>query len=124
MLSPNSSTDVPRTFSIDLDVPPVDCLVQLSRIAEQATLEVSGEIDIHTVDALVDALAATSGNGIERLVVDLDGVAFIGASGLNALVAAHLAHRDAGKELRIRTTVPTTLRLFSLTGLDDLMVPA
>jgi anti-anti-sigma factor len=124
MLSPNSSPDVPRTFTIDLDVLPIDCLVQLSHLAEQATLEVSGEIDIHTVDALVDALAATTGNGIERLVVDLDGVAFIGASGLNALVAAHAAHRDAGKEMRIRTTVPSTLRLISLTGLDELMAPA
>ena len=124
MLSPTPPYDRPRTFAIDLDVKPIDCTVALHHLAPDATLEVSGEIDISTVHSLAEALEATAGNGVQRLVVDLDGVAFIGATGLNALVSAQAAHRDVGKDLRVRTTVPSTLRLISLTGLDGLMVSA
>jgi anti-sigma B factor antagonist len=99
-------------------------MVVLHDLDSDATLEVSGEIDITTVDSLSKALEGTVSNGADRLVVDLDGVAFIGASGLNALVAAHTAHRDAGKVMHVQTTRPSTLRLITGTGLDHLLLPA
>jgi anti-sigma B factor antagonist len=122
MGSPPPDYDSP--LGLDLEIPPVDCTVVLHHRRSDATLEVSGEVDITTVHTLAHALEATADNGVRRLVVDLDGVGFIGATGLNALVSAHAAHRDAGKDLHVSTTRASTLRLFTATGLDHLLLPA
>ena len=84
---------------------------------DHAIATVAGEIDISTVTQLRDRLfelAASSRN----LVIDLDQVTFIDATGLNAL--AGTANRAAAHRgtLHVVCSRPKILKLFRLTGLD------
>ena len=54
------------------------------------------------------------------LVVDLDRVSFIDSTALGVLIAARKRMRRDGRAFRIVATNPTILRIFTITGLDDL----
>jgi anti-sigma B factor antagonist len=97
------------------------CTVQTHHRASHTVLQVSGEIDLHSVDSLNRAFAEMNGASHGRVVVDIEHVAFIGAAGLNALVAAHSLCRRAGGHLEVRTTSPMTIRLLKVTGLTHLL---
>ena len=99
------------------------CRVTLLQDDDQASLIVGGEIDIHTVQTLRDALREATILCV-RVLVDLNSVTFIGAAGLGALVGADQACRLAGGRVQVRTTNPFTLRLLTLTGLRHLTTPA
>jgi anti-sigma B factor antagonist len=117
----NPSRDVSVRAPLAPDPALNKCSVRTRRGPSHTTLKVTGEIDIHTVDSLQGALAKLNGSSHGRVVVDIDNVAFLGASALNALVAGHVACQEAGGQLEVRTTRPAALRLFSLTGLTHLL---
>jgi anti-anti-sigma factor len=89
----------------------------------QALIIVGGEIDLHTVQRLRDALHEATAV-CAHVLVDLDNVTFIGAAGLDALVGANAGCQSSGCRLRVVTTNPFSLRLMSLTGLGHLTMSA
>jgi anti-anti-sigma factor len=89
--------------------------------ASHTVLKVHGEIDIHTVAPLRQAVGALDGASHGRVVVDFEEVGFFGATGLNTLVAAHARCRAAGGRLEVRTSQSRARRLFRLTGLGYLL---
>jgi anti-anti-sigma factor len=99
------------------------CRVTLLRDDDQALLIVGGEIDIHTVQTLRDALREATILRV-RVLVDLDNVTFIGAAGFDALVAANRVCQSAGGRLQVVTTNRFTLRLLSLAELSHLAAGA
>jgi anti-anti-sigma factor len=99
------------------------CRVTLLRDDDQALLIVGGEIDIHTVQTLRDALRqATLLRG--RILVDLDNVTFIGAAGFDALAATNRVCQSAAGRLQVVTTNRFTLRFLSLVELKHLAAEA
>lgn len=87
-------------------------------------VRVGGEIDLATVPALRDALAAAQARhraeGLNGPVaVDVSDVRFIDASGLGVLVAAARRGREGGGDLVLRDPSPRMYRLLELTGLFD-----
>ena len=99
------------------------CRVTLLFSDRQALLVVSGDIDLDTVQTLRDALRSATMSSV-HVLVDLDNVTFIGASGLDALVAANRGCQSGGCRLQVVTTNPFTLKLLALTGLTHLTLPA
>lgn len=85
-----------------------------------AVVVVKGEIDAHTAPALKERLIGLVGDGIDRLVVDLRGVAFIESVGLGVLVAARKRLRPSDKSLCLVLDPAQTVvrRTFEITGLD------
>ncbi|MEW2287800.1 STAS domain-containing protein [Streptomyces sp. NPDC047841] len=81
---------------------------------------VAGEIDHHTGDALRQALDAfrTPRPGV---VVDLHRVTFIDSSGINILIAAHLALREADGWLRLAAPGESVMRTLNIVGVDTLI---
>ena len=86
----------------------------------------SGEIDIATAPELARQLdLAIDGNPGERIDVDFAGVTFIDSSGLGVLVAAQRRARAAGGDVAVTNLRPNLRTVFSLTGLDKvLLAPA
>lgn len=101
-----------------------DVRVAVERQGPDVTLTVIGEIDLATVEEVssrLTRLANGAGGDAERIVVDLSGVGFMGASGLSALVTAEQALRRRGSTLRVRAPQRVVAHLFELTGLDHFL---
>ena len=82
---------------------------------------VRGEVDISTVGALDDALAAQLDGGAASIVVDFLGVTFLDSTGLSALVRAHRRCADAGGRFALVMDEAKLVNLLTITGLDRLL---
>lgn len=83
-------------------------------------VSVLGEVDVATAPALREALDAAVDGGSDPLVVDLSAVTFIDSTGLGVLIGARKRCIDAGRELRVVVSEPRILKVFEITGLNDL----
>lgn len=87
-----------------------------------ATLEVSGEVDIAVAaDFVAAALACMAEPGATTLRVDLAAVTFLDSSGLGGLVQVRNAAQEQGKSLVIANVVPSVMKVFTITGLADVL---
>jgi anti-sigma B factor antagonist len=77
----------------------------------------TGEIDMLTADRLRETLIAQMNSSSELLVVDLDGVGFLGSMGLTALALAQRVALERGVELRVVANSRATLRPLQITGM-------
>jgi anti-anti-sigma factor len=82
-----------------------------------AVVEVSGEVDLATIDQVEEVLAEVVGTG-GRVVVDLSGCDFIDSSGLRTLVTARSAAEESGGSLALVTQDAGILRVLSVAALD------
>jgi anti-anti-sigma factor len=82
-----------------------------------------GDQDIATDDALCRALAHAISLDDAALVIDLSEVEFMGLSTLAVIVRARTLLRTWSRSLTVRSPSPSTRRLISICGLDDLLGP-
>jgi anti-sigma B factor antagonist len=90
----------------------------------RVTVEVVGEVDHFTAPLLSACLDThVARGGLRELVVDMDGVTFLGAAGLAILARADLRCRERGARFRVRpqgrAAVRRPLELAGLTHLLD-----
>jgi anti-sigma B factor antagonist len=79
------------------------------------------EIDITNADGLRSALLTAAANGHSTLVVDMTQTRFCDSSGLHALVAAHRRARADGREVLLVIPGTAVLRVFAITGMDQVI---
>ncbi|SDZ45254.1 RNA polymerase sigma-B factor [Micromonospora pattaloongensis] len=83
---------------------------------------VGGEVDRDTADQLrevvVDTVTAAESNDV---VIDLEGVPFIDAAGIGALLASHEAARRSTTRLRVAKAQPYVRRSLTVAGLAPLL---
>lgn len=90
-------------------------------------VRVSGEIDMSTIgdfeSAIESAQSLAAASGQDIVVVDLQGVDFLGAESLRSLVAAHDRIAEAGGSLRVVAPPGGGIvrRLLDLTGVGALL---
>lgn len=84
-------------------------------------IEVRGEIDLSTVSSLRDAVLDAVGAGARRVHLMLDGVTYIDSAGLGTLIGAHKRLVGLGGELVVSCEVERVLRLFRMTGVDQVL---
>jgi anti-sigma B factor antagonist len=82
-------------------------------------LGVRGEIDVATSPEMRDHLVRLLEPQPELVIVDLTEVTFIDSTGLGVLVEAIRGARAGGGDLRLVVTQPHIIKLFELTGLDE-----
>lgn len=87
---------------------------------KQTVIEVGGEVDMVTSPHLRSAVLDQYAAGSELVVLDLDGVTFLGTSGLAVLIEVREAAHAAGVELRLACTARRVLRPLSIAGLVPL----
>jgi anti-anti-sigma factor len=83
----------------------------------------SGDADVFTASTLRLALARAADSRHRHVVVDLDHLAFFDASLLGLLVMARRRIADGGGSLRVRCERDWGRRLFTATGLAQLLEP-
>jgi anti-sigma B factor antagonist len=83
----------------------------------------SGRLDLLTAAQFKQDLSKIVGDGQSRLVIDLDGVAFIDSSGLGALIGGLKAARQAGGDLRIARANQQARVILQLTTLERVLKP-
>jgi anti-sigma B factor antagonist len=90
--------------------------------AEQVVITVGGEVDMLTSPQLRSLVLDQfdPGAGVELVVLDLDGVTFLGTSGLAVLIEVREAAHAAGVELRLACTARRVLRPLTIAGLIPL----
>jgi anti-sigma B factor antagonist len=102
------STDEPITVRLEEPVP------------DTALLHVTGEVDMLSSPTLRDNIAAALGEARQRLIIDLEGVEFLGTSGLAALVEARTSAAERNTELWLVCSRRQVLRPLRIAGLIDL----
>ncbi|MHA6629619.1 STAS domain-containing protein [Pseudonocardia sichuanensis] len=89
---------------------------------DQVVITVGGEVDMLTSPQLrslvLDQFEPDA--GVELVVLDLDGVTFLGTSGLAVLIEVREAAHAAGVELRLACTARRVLRPLTIAGLIPL----
>ncbi|WP_189058814.1 STAS domain-containing protein [Longimycelium tulufanense] len=83
---------------------------------------VDGEIDLLTAPLLRAVMAEQLSHGCERLVLDLDGVQFLGSAGLAVLVAGQSDAERLGCQLCLVYNGRAVARALVASGLDGLFL--
>lgn len=84
-----------------------------------AVVTLVGEIDIGTSAQLQALLDAAVDDSPDRLIVDMSGVTYLGASALTAFLVAAARLRIAGGTISIRGVSPWLFTIFKITGLIE-----
>jgi anti-sigma B factor antagonist len=82
-------------------------------------VSVRGEVDLATGPEFERALAAVPEDGVESVIVDLSDCSFMDSTGLHLLTRTHRRFDDAGGRVAVVSANRSVLRLFGLTGLDE-----
>lgn len=102
--------------------PDTDDQITLSTLTPapgQVVIAIGGEVDMLTSPQLRRTVLEqlTPSNGTTLVVLALDGVTFLGTSGLAALIEAREAAHTTGIELRLVCTARRVLRPLTIAGL-------
>jgi anti-anti-sigma factor len=81
------------------------------------TVVVAGEVDLAEMDAFRDAVVGAADDHTTAIVLDLDGVTFLGSSGLGALIGARLQLDERGIVMSIESCSPVVTRVLEATGI-------
>lgn len=87
------------------------------RCGDAVVVTVAGEIDMLTAAQMQEHLTAQLSACPEVVVVDLEGVGFLGSMGLTALALTQRAACEQGIDLRVVATSRATLRPLQVTGM-------
>jgi anti-sigma B factor antagonist len=89
------------------------------KVAEYVVLEIGGEVDVYTAPKLRERLMELVNAGDTHVVVDLSRVEFLDSTGLGVLVGAHRRLRARDGSLDLVCPHDRLLKVFRITGLDN-----
>jgi len=89
--------------------------------SDRYVITVSGEVDLATSPDLDLVIIAALESGTESVVVDLTDVSFMDSSGLGVIVRGLKRCREADKNLDLVITNERVLKVFGITGLDQVI---
>lgn len=99
----------------------VELGISTREAGDRTVVAVSGEVDIASAPALDVVLSDLIASGQADLVVDLTAVGFLDSTGLGVLVKALKRAREADGSLAVATGSERVLKVFRITGLDQVM---
>jgi anti-sigma B factor antagonist len=94
--------------------------IQLEHRTERGwdVVDVAGDVDLATAPELRTRLDRLLTDGARRVIVNLQGVAFMDSSGLSAIVSGMKGIRETGGQMAIACANESILKIFAITGLD------
>ncbi len=95
--------------------------IELAPDVARYVILVSGEVDLATSPELDSAIIAALDSGASALAIDLSSVTFMDSSGLGVIVRGLKRCREAGIELDLVITNERVLKVFGITGLDQVI---
>ena len=98
----------------------MDLRLDVSQRDGWTVLAVFGEIDVASAPRLREQLITLVNDQKHRIVVDLGGVDFIDSTGLGVLIGARKRVRAHDGDVVLVCTEPRIVKVFEITGLDQL----
>lgn len=98
----------------------MDLRLDVSQRDGWTVLGVAGEIDVASAPRLREQLITLVNDQQHRIVVDLGGVDFIDSTGLGVLIGARKRVRAHDGDVVLVCTEPRIVKVFEITGLDQL----
>jgi stage II sporulation protein AA (anti-sigma F factor antagonist) len=96
--------------------------VHSERSDAQYRVQVFGEIDMAVTDVVDSEMRRVEATDAETILLDLDQLEFLDASGIRLLMDLDARSRDNGDKLRIiPASSPQVQRVLELTGVTDLL---
>lgn len=89
--------------------------------SDRYLITVSGEVDLATSPDLDTAIIESVDSEASSLVIDLTDVSFMDSSGLGVIVRGLKRCREADKDLDLVITSDRVLKVFGITGLDQVI---
>jgi anti-sigma B factor antagonist len=96
----------------------IDIKVDTRSVGDWTVIDVAGEVDVFTAPKLREAIIGLLGDGKEKLIVNLEDVAFMDSTGLGVLVGGLKRVKERNGELAIAGAQGTVLRVLNVTGLN------
>ena len=84
-------------------------------------ITVSGEVDLASSPQLDDAIISALDSGAKAVAIDLTDVTFMDSSGLGVIVRGLKRCREAEIDLDLVITNERVLKVFGITGLDQVI---
>jgi anti-anti-sigma factor len=103
---------------------PGEFTVDVARLATEAVITVTGEIDVSTVSQMNAAVESVLVEAPPRVVLDLAGVTFCDSQGLGALVALSRKARMVQSVLVLTNVGAFLIRVLDITGLRQALTIA
>jgi anti-sigma B factor antagonist len=88
---------------------------------DRHVITVSGEVDLASSPQLDDAIISTLDSGAKAVAIDLTNVSFMDSSGLGVIVRGLKRCREADIDLDLVITNERVLKVFGITGLDQVI---
>lgn len=89
--------------------------------SDRYVITVSGEVDLASSPDLDTSIIAAIASGAASVVIDLTNVSFMDSSGLGVIVRGLKRCREADKDLDLVITNERVLKVFGITGLDQVI---
>ena len=89
--------------------------------SDRYLITVSGEVDLATSPELDVAIIAAIDSGKSSVAIDLTDVSFMDSSGLGVIVRGLKRCREADLDLDLVITNERVLKVFGITGLDQVI---
>lgn len=89
--------------------------------SDRYVITVSGEVDLATSPDLDTAIIESVDSEASSIVIDLTDVSFMDSSGLGVIVRGLKRCREADKDLDLVITSDRVLKVFGITGLDQVI---
>jgi anti-sigma B factor antagonist len=113
---------MPQGKEGEMDLDSRGFLVQSERTNRSEHIRVLGEMDLSVIGLVDREMRRAEATDAERIVLDLDGLEFMDASGIRLLLNASKRSRSNGGRLRItRAASPQVRRVLELTGVGELL---
>lgn len=89
--------------------------------SDRYLITVAGEVDLASSPDLDTSIVAAVESGAKSVLIDLSDVSFMDSSGLGVIVRGLKRCREADKDLDLVITNERVLKVFGITGLDQVI---
>lgn len=95
--------------------------INVNQLGNKSTCTLTGEIDAYTAPQLKEAILPLTMQAEHIVEVDLENVSYMDSTGLGVFISALKSTKEHQSELKLVNLQDRVLRLFKITGLDEIM---
>ncbi|CDO04126.1 anti-anti-sigma-B factor [Oceanobacillus picturae] len=99
----------------------MNLVIDVVEESNKSVVNLSGEIDAYTAPNLKESLLPLTQKEGNTVEVDLGNVNYMDSTGLGVFISALKSTKENGSEMKLVNIQDRVLRLFKITGLDEIM---
>jgi anti-sigma B factor antagonist len=99
----------------------MNLVIDVVEESNKSVVNLSGEIDAYTAPNLKESLLPLTQKEGNTVEVDLGNVNYMDSTGLGVFISALKSTKENGSEMKLVNIQERVLRLFKITGLDEIM---